>query len=252
MVPLEETGSVYAFTPTSSAWRKITPSSGPVPQARSYHCSTATSNSILIHAGCGNAEVGRLNDLWSFDVKTETWTQLPNAPGEPRGGSAVAFNSETSKVWRFGGFNGKTEVGGLIDHLDLGAGLQSAQWQTIKFGSNDAAPGREDSGALTKAAYPGARSVTGLHVMPDGKLITFFGEGKPSPTGGHDAAGNFWGDVWIFDPATEGWTEVTQDGEGPGERGWFSSDVFAGGVMVWGGLNGQNERIPDGWILRLE
>lgn len=242
MVPLEEAGSVYAFSPSTTSWRKITPPSGPTPQARSYHCSTATADAILIHAGCGNADVGRLNDLWSFNVKEQVWTQLQDAPGDPRGGSAIAFQSQTDKLWRFGGFNGKTEVGGVIDHVDLGSAVDRAQWQTIAF-----APGPND-----KAACPGARSVTGLHTLTNGTLITLFGEGKPSPTGGHDAAGNFYGDVWIFDPTTSEWTEVEQKGDGPGERGWFSSDVRDEGIVVWGGLNGQNERIPDGWILKLE
>ena len=39
----------------------------------------------------------------------------------------------------------------------------------------------------------------------------------------------------------------------PTERGWFGSaklgDVDVSGIMLWGGLNGKNEREDDGWIL---
>lgn len=249
MTPLEEAGSLYVFTPSNTTWRKITPDStgGNVPQARSYHCSTATNDSILIHAGCGNAEVGRLNDLWSFNVTSQKWTKLDDAPGDPRGGSAIAYGPKSESVWRFGGFNGKTEVGGVIDHLNLGTTTQGEEangWQSITFGS--------ESNSSQADSTPGARSVTGLHILPDGRLVTFFGEGKPSPTGGHDAAGNFWGDVWLFDPKTKEWSEVKQEGETPGERGWFSSDEYEQGVVVWGGLNGKNERESDGWVLKLE
>lgn len=245
MTPLEEAGNLYVFTPSSSTWRKITPSTsteGSVPQARSYHCSTATNDSILIHAGCGNADVGRLNDLWSFNIKDKKWTKLADAPGAPRGGSAIAYDPKADSVWRFGGFNGKTEVGGVIDHITLGTSAQSNGWESTTF----------DSTSESESTTPGARSVTGLHILSDGRLVTFFGEGKPSPTGGHDAAGNFWGDIWLFDPKTKEWTEVKQEGETPGERGWFSSDVYDQGVVVWGGLNGQNERESDGWVLKLE
>lgn len=253
MIPLEEAGAVFVFSPTTATWRKVVPTSGKHPQARSYHCATATADTILVHAGCGNAEVGRLNDLWSFDPKAAIWKKLADAPGDPRGGSAIAHCANSNKVWRFGGFNGKTEVGGVIDYLDLTPGLRDAQWQSITFADDAVAPGREDASSLAKSsAYPGARSVTGLHVLAEGQLITFFGEGKPSPTGGHDAAGNFWGDIWLFNPATRTWTEVEQQGEGPGERGWFGSDTYHNGVVVWGGLNGQNERIADGWVLKLE
>jgi hypothetical protein len=243
MTPLEESGTIYVFNPKISNWRKFTPSSTVNPQARSYHCSIATSNTVIIHAGCGNADVGRLNDLWSFDISAKGWTKLADAPGDPRGGSAIAFDKRTSRLWRFGGFNGKIEVGGVIDYIELGNGksLQEAEWASVDFGS-----------VATQSTVPGARSVTGLHVLADGRLVTFFGEGKPSPTGGHDAAGNFWGDVWIFDGKSKTWEEVSQKGETPGERGWFGSDAGGEGVVVWGGINKDNDRIPDGWILKLD
>lgn len=42
----------------------------------------------------------------------------------------------------------------------------------------------------------------------------------------------------------------------PGERGWFASatlgDLDPSGIMLWGGLNGKNEREDNGWILRFE
>ena len=241
MTPLEESGAIYVFEPKTSDWRKITPSSDDAPEARSYHCSTATSGSILVHAGCGNADVGRLNDLWSFDITAQAWSKLATAPGDPRGGSAIAFDQANRRVWRFGGFNGKIEVGDVIDHIELGDGknLQDAQWDSIAF---------DTSGT---SSTPGARSVTGLHVLADGRMVTFFGEGKPSPTGGHDAAGNFWGDVWVFDSQKESWEQVEQDGDTPGERGWFGSDGSGNGAVVWGGIDKDNDRIPDGWVLNV-
>jgi N-acetylneuraminic acid mutarotase len=254
MTPLEESGAIYAFNPKTSTWRKLVPSysSESIPQARSYHCSTASSDSVIIHAGCGNADVGRLNDLWSFNISTQVWTKLADAPGDSRGGSAIAFDQSTNRLWRFGGFNGKIEVGGVIDYIELAnKNMQDAKWQSIEFGDTKV-PGKGDDTELTKTTFPGARSVTGLHVLADGRLITFFGEGKPSPTGGHDAAGNFWGDVWTLDGKNGTWTEVEQQGETPGERGWFSSDVFGKGAIVWGGINSDNDRIPDGWVLKLD
>jgi hypothetical protein len=42
----------------------------------------------------------------------------------------------------------------------------------------------------------------------------------------------------------------------PSERGWFASsslgDLDPSSVILWGGLNGKNEREGDGWILRVE
>ncbi len=63
------------------------------------------------------------------------------------------------------------------------------------------------------------------------------------------------------------WSEVVvSDAEGkegddvrklvPGERGWFGSstlgDLDPSSIILWGGLNGKNEREDNGWILRIE
>jgi hypothetical protein len=43
--------------------------------------------------------------------------------------------------------------------------------------------------------------------------------------------------------------------EGPGSRGWFASatmgELEENGIVVFGGLDEGNQRLGDGWILRL-
>lgn len=253
MTPL--TPSLHIFSTTRATWRTI-PASSTGPVARSYHASAASPSHIFVHAGCGDASTGRLKDLWAFEIASEKWHQLADGPGDVRGGTALCYSSAPSSkgLWRFGGFNGKTEIGGQIDHLPLGAeSLASAQWTTHTFGET-AGHGRDApsaDGLHGSGSCPGARSVCGIHPAPGGKLITMFGEGKPSPTGGHDAAGNFWGDIWTFDPATKQWESLTTtETDGPGERGWFASDASAGEeTVVWGGIDKDNERLGDGWVL---
>lgn len=257
MTPLEESSCLHRFDPSDSTWTRLQPSfNAPGPVARSYHCSAASTSHIFVHAGCPAS--GRLNDTWAYDISSNTWTKLADAPGDPRGGASIVWFE--GKLWRFGGFNGKTEVGGGIDYLDLGlpegnehSQDTQSQWRTVSFGEVSGL-GRDAAGSLMQSETrlgPGARSVCGIHPDPrGGALLTFFGEGKPSPTGGHDAAGNFWGDVWAFDPAASRWEEVEQgDGERPVERGWFASAQAAEGVVLWGGLNAKNERMGDGWVL---
>jgi hypothetical protein len=247
MTPIDEGGAVHAFDTSTKTWQTLTPAdpSEPYPAARSYHCSTATPNAVIVHAGCGDAATGRLNDVWSFSLATRAWTKLPDAPGAPRGGATIAHAA--GKLYRFGGFNGTTEVGGAIDVLALDAG----EWSSLVFGEQEGLS-REAVGDLTKgaAAGPGHRSVSGLHSVGDDKLVLLFGEGKPSITGGHDAAGNFWDDVWAYSPATDTWSEV-EAGQGPAARGWFASDVCQGGVVLQGGLDASNARLSDTWVLRL-
>ncbi|WWD03412.1 hypothetical protein V865_001464 [Kwoniella europaea PYCC6329] len=246
MTPLEEAGSVHVYDPTTSSWSFVQPTSKLFPCARSYHCATASGKQLIIHAGCGDASTGRLRDTWSFDVTTSEWSRLPDAPGDPRGGSSIAILDTT--LWRFGGFNGKTEIGGSIEYIDYLA--PTSEWKSIVFGDT-AGLGRESSVPLdTSDSYPGARSVAALQAIK-GRLIIIGGEGKPSTTGGHDSAGNFWDDIWSFDPTAERWSKLAPK-EQMEARGWFASDVTNDGeIIIWGGINSMNERLGDGWIGRL-
>lgn len=118
-------------------------------------------------------------------------------------------------------------------------------------------------------------------------LLLLLGERDPSDDG-HNAAGKFWDDVWAYEiprpsaaaaatsfvdswlgrtPAAAGqgkWFKVETDAydeedvgaaKGPGPRGWFATahmgELEERGVVLWGGVDGQNSRLGDGWILRL-
>ncbi|WWC64336.1 uncharacterized protein I303_106946 [Kwoniella dejecticola CBS 10117] len=247
MTPLDEAGAVHVFDPSASSWTTLSTSSTSYPCARSYHCATNSGQQLIVHAGCGDASTGRLRDTWTFDVSTSEWTQLPDAPGDPRGGTSITVLD--GRLWRFGGFNGKTEVGGTIDYLDITTPQSS--WNSCSFGET-AGHGR-DGGAAALAPSstgPEPRSVAGLHALGS-QLIVIGGEGQPSITGGHDAAGNFWDDIWSFNPTKEEWTQLAVNGDMEA-RGWFGSDSVDGeSIVVWGGINSKNERLTDGWILTL-
>ncbi|RDL37650.1 Uncharacterized protein BP5553_05083 [Venustampulla echinocandica] len=243
---------------------------------------------LFIHAGCLSS--GRVNDLWGFDVMSRTWKQYPDAPGNPRGGTSIAVSKQ--RIFRYGGFNDEGEQGGKLDFLELelqtftdkgGVGELGLSarggWTTLDF--------KEEN-----MHCPGNRSVAGLQTINTGMgreyLILMFGERDPS-TQGHEGAGKFWNDVWAFQCPPLGmtaasltdatlqalgretgeglWSQVDiSDAEGvegeevhnlvPRERGWFASsslgDMDAGGVVLWGGLNGKNEREDNGWILTFE
>ncbi|KAJ4423648.1 hypothetical protein N0V82_001671 [Gnomoniopsis sp. IMI 355080] len=140
--------------------------------------------------------------------------------------------------------------------------------------------------AASSHPWPGHRSVAGLQTVtiggPTGReyLLLLLGERDPS-NDGHNAAGKFWDDVWAYElprpSAAASWlggahaaagegkwfkveTEAYDDedigaAKGPGPRGWFATahmgELEERGVVLWGGLDGQNSRLGDGWILRL-
>lgn len=307
MQPLEEKGRVWVFDTISHSWSYLDPVPGTqYPEARSYHASTANEHplpskevsglspsgvsdlddhgTIFIHGGCPAS--GRTADVWSFDIAARTWAPLPDAPGPPRGGPCLAFAQ--NRLYRFGGFDGKNELGGQIDFLEMAKSTiddhsgkdelmvipRTGNWETIEIAPD--------------APNPGKRSVAGFHAVTTGQgrnyLILIFGEGDPS-TQGHEGAGKFYSDVWSYQLKPEGMTAASltdatlqlvgsETAEGtwsqvhaaeatmengklvtPGARGWFASaeggDIGRDSVVLWGGIDEKNERKGDGWIIKV-
>ena len=241
MAPVEENGGVWAFDPTAASWTLISPAdtTKPFPPARSYHCAAADGvRTLFIHAGCPAS--GRLSDLWKFDVETRAWERCADAPAPERGGTSIAYSG--GKIYRMGGFDGKTEQGGRVDVYDV----QGDSWSTETFEADG------NNG-------PEARSVCALvpmRVTRKDKLVTLFGERDPSSLG-HAGAGKMLGDVWMYDIVENWWTKLEAsgaDGGIPDPRGWFDADVVRvedgnDKVVVHGGLGEDNERLTDVWVL---
>ena len=310
MIPLEEQGRVWVFDTRLNQWTFLDPVKGSAfPQPRSYHAAASTIHpvnttigqqgstagesqtgfddhgTLFIHGGCPAS--GRVSDVWGFDIAARTWSQYADAPGPARGGTCLTFTQ--NRLYRFGGFDGKQELGGSLDFLhfvvntfddkggkgELAVTPLSGQWESLE--------------PHPEASWPGKRSVSGLHPVTTGQgrhyLLLFLGEKDPS-SAGHEAAGRFWDDIWSFQLRPEGWTAAsfkdatrllvgakTNEGnwarvdvpEGsmtagshthPGSRGWFASspgqDLDPRSVVLWGGVMENNMRAPDGWILTLD
>ncbi|KAJ9156167.1 Nitrile-specifier protein 5 [Pleurostoma richardsiae] len=266
---------------------------------------------FIVHGGC--FVQGRASDVWAFDVRSRVWQELPNAPGKPRGGTAIAIAK--SRLYRFGGFNGEGEEGGQLDYLELvidsfndasGRGEvcigARGGWKSLLREEDASATEGEKSDDAAAAVpltgpppeWPGNRSVAGLEAVTAGGgreyLVLLLGERDPS-NAGHAAAGKFWDDVWAFQVPLHGhdhtaasvsdkvrgvfgaggrsgegrWFRVEAEayddeddeeaGRGPGPRGWIATaamgELEERGVVVWGGLDSENKRLGDGWILRL-
>ncbi|KAK4122356.1 galactose oxidase [Parathielavia appendiculata] len=262
---------------------------------------------FIIHGGCLSGSPARASDVWAFDVRSRVWQRLPDAPGAPRGGTALALSR--GRLYRFGGFNGETQEGGQLDFLELGVDMFDDQviggveavlcargggWKSVLFGKEDVGYKEVDPAAKPldlhdTEEWPGNRSVCGLEAVTVGGgreyLVLMFGEREASGVG-HAGAGRFWDDVWAFQVPAQGmslasvadtafsvvgkksgegsWTRVQMgphddeddaSAEGPGPRGWTATapmgELEENGIVVFGGLNEGNQRLGDGWILRL-
>ncbi|KAJ9107311.1 hypothetical protein QFC21_000761 [Naganishia friedmannii] len=256
--------SLWIYDVTSDTWTEVKAAEDAgaeheVPAERSYHCMAVLGDELFPPA---------------------KWNTLPSAPEPGRGGTVLcplAFplhrKSEPQQVLvRYGGFAGH-ELGSSLDVYDP----SSRSWSTLSL------PPTSDS-------TPEPRSVHALIPFPSSSTtresgdivaLMLFGERDPAPVElGHNGAGKFHSDVWALrytpSPAdkdsnaqadiADGFSfqrvhmghEAHPDGEErPEPRGWFGADLWtdgdgAGRVVVFGGLNGKNERLGDLWLGKLK
>ncbi|KAK4156286.1 nitrile-specifier protein 2 [Chaetomidium leptoderma] len=165
---------------------------------------------------------------------------------------------------------------------------RGGKWQSLLFGKEDVGYKEVDAAAKPldsghADAWPGPRSAAAMEAVTVGGgreyLVLMFGK-RDAPTS------KCWDDVWVFQVPAEGmslasvadtafsvvgskngegsWTRVEMgphDDEddasvgGPRPRGWVASaamgDLEENGIVVFGGLSEGNQRLGDGWILRL-
>ncbi|KAH8788075.1 kelch repeat protein [Diaporthe sp. PMI_573] len=237
MAPVEENGAIWRYTPSQASWKLLKPADPEksYPAGRSYHAMASDGADLLfVHAGC--PEKGRMQDLWSFSLKSQTWKQLAPAPEPARGGASIAYLE--GKLYRMNGFDGTAEQGGSIDIYEL----TTNAWSSFAFNPD----GKNG---------PGPRSVSALvavTVRGHDYLVTMFGECDPSSLG-HAGAGKMLSDVWAFDVDSRKWVRIEAAGDSPAARGWFDADVSRGNeqdaIIVHGGLAEDNSRLGDVWRL---
>ncbi|KAK0638772.1 hypothetical protein B0T16DRAFT_339249 [Cercophora newfieldiana] len=181
---------------------------------------------FIIHGGCLSAPNTRASDLWAFDIHSRTWQRLPDAPGSPRGGTALALSR--SRLYRFGGYTGTSTEGGRLDFLELGVDqfndgfsvgevslVARGQWQSllqtktedVGYKEPDTAEAPLTEGEKEEDPWPAARSVARLEAVTVGGgreyLVLLLGEAEASQQG-HDGAGKFLEDVWAFEVPAQG------------------------------------------------
>ncbi len=175
---------------------------------------------FFIHAGW-LADGTRTSDVWAFDVHARTWKQLPDAPGPGRIGAALAIAK--SRLYRFGGTDGTSALGGQLDVLLLGLDefddqnsrgeigvFARGEWESIVAPTSSSPPPESTTSsetarltsppaATTTDSWPSPRSAANLSLVQAGGgreyLVLALGESVLSTD---DAAGTFHADVWAF------------------------------------------------------
>jgi Galactose oxidase, central domain len=264
--PIEGSAALWLADLTTRSWKKVvvnTAADGP--PERVGHAQAAHGNKIYIFGGRSGITMqeAAMNDMWAFDVETETWEQvipssdspLPEARSFHRmiciGDSLYVFGGcgavsgrladmhrfdISSQTWHNMGASKLRGRGGPnLVSLDSGRKLAVvagfAGEETNDGQRFDVVQGVwEDKLLCPTAELHGLRprSVCTSASFPSlGVAIVFGGEVDPSHKG-HEGAGGFENDVVILDEQTGEYQEtIPAAGEGwPGKRGWSDAASF--------------------------
>jgi len=208
------TGSVPAY----GSWTNLSPPESPSP--RMFHAMAYDSESdriILFGGGTGSSLLTVVNETWSYDFNTNTWTNLnPPASPSPRMGHAMAYDSESDRIVLFGGER---------------AILFGDTW-SYDFNTN----------TWTNLNPPESPSPRSGHAMAydsrSDRIILFGGATQ----------GGFLGDTWAYDLGTNTWTNLTSS-VGPSARilHAMAFDDPSGRLILFGGYTRELQWSNETW-----
>ncbi|MBX3064873.1 MAG: hypothetical protein KF726_17960 [Anaerolineae bacterium] len=269
-------GTIYddtwLFDVNVNAWREIMTAVAPQARFGAAAAWDTTRERILLFAGQAS---GLFNDVWSFDLATETWTRLETQGTAPiaRYGTSAVFDPQLDRLIISHGF-----AAGRFDDtfaLDLKTSLWSDISPTIRplkrclheaayatstgtmilFGgcSSGFGPCPQgdtwsfdlDSGVWTELQTqgdsPAARSNPALMADSAGRVWLY---------GGRGAGGIFYGDLWRLDPLTGSW-QLSESASDSAPRPRSSHDAAWDSVrqqiVLFGGL-GETGDLNDLWV----
>jgi hypothetical protein len=207
------------------------------------------------------------NDLWSFDGTR--WTAHGES-GTKLSGTALAFNTKTSRMMSYGAYIGRTSLGDLrvleenvwrtigthptLIAAEPGLVYDPARERLVTFGGSG---GRgvthgdtwvHDGTTWSKLEIANPPARLGHAMVFDarrGKVVVFGGMGAVAPDAPQGTRPPRLGDLWEFDGRT--WTRIHAMGPSARFAGGATYDSKRGMVIIFGGLGDGNLGDTWGW-----
>ena len=258
---------------TISGWNRLNPI-GISPQTRkaSIAWSDNSGNAYIVGGSYGpflNIS-GLLNDLWKYNVTSNSWTQIPGTVVNGREQSTL-WKDSVGNVYIFGGKNGSALNDLIVYNISLNTwskvvvfsvGTPSARYGSISWNDN-AGNGyvfggvnvntyyndlwRFDKLSSTWAElahnnvqpYPDVRAGSASWVDNSGKVYIF---------GGINTTGNL-NDLWQYNPSTSSWNrliDTNQNGSPSARNGSVAWTDINGNAYIFGG-NSSSGVLNDLW-----
>jgi hypothetical protein len=215
MSQTEFVGDVWAFHTDCDNFEQLQGAAGMSPRGRYALAVDELRERVLIHGGryrAGTSGTYTLyDDLWAYELATDTWTMLP-AGATPRANHTAVVVDDTLLVY---GGNESTDGLAFLPLGDTWAfDLASETWAQVQT-SND----------------PPARLFHAATAGPAGYMMVYGG-------GDENAfVGPFFNDLWALELATGMWSLINPGDPGMAARTWADMLFDADGsrLLLWGG-----------------
>ena len=197
-------------------WGSITPPAGPAPAARTLAAAIYDPAAHAMVVFGGQNDVGaRFNDVWSFDLASEQWSDITPATGPAPVGRitpAMVYDGDRHQILMF---SGQAAGGGVFLNDTWAFDLANGSWTEF----------------MPASPIPAIRYGVGSCYDEVGKTQVTFA--------GFTFQGRF-DDTWRFDPVSESWTDVTPASGSPLERCLHGAayDSRERRMIIYGGQNG--------------
>lgn len=308
---VDEDGRVWVYNTRAAKWTYLDPPEAtPRPSARSSHASVASehprpatprpsedvlpqqppdpennlpkipeanTHGTLIVQG-GRAKSGNnLLDLWSFDISSRTWAELPDSPGPSTSSPSLALMDQ--RLYTFSA--------GQTSYLDINKGSYDDFSGRGELGLTPIAPWQSlpPTSSAPDKDHPGERSAASMIPITTGQ-----GRNYLLLIGGRSQSGEFLEDIWVHQLKPEGmtaasfkdaartvikkgtneaeWDQVKylnsegvmiqegQFGRGIGPREGFAAagdtNVDGASVLIWGGIGADDKPRGDGLMITVD
>ncbi len=206
---LEARDETFALDITTGVWSRLASSPSTPPARFNHSCVLDSRRNRMVIFGGTNQGLFLLDDVWAFDLQTDTWTRLPaTAPFLSR--PAVAVDEATGQAVIFGGFDGATYFSTTYT-FDLETAVFTQQFSSI-------------------APFPRIGSIMVVD-DPAGRAILFGGNNRLE----------YYDDTWELDLATFEW-RLLAPSFFPTERAFMRAvmDPSLDRLLLFGGNFGQS------------
>ncbi len=197
-------------------WAQVTTSQQPTAVYGMSMAYDSSQNKTILFGGSDSTDA-ELAETWQYDGSN--WTQLTPATSPPaRTNHTLVYDAIQNKTYLFGGNDG------IIYFNDVWA-FDGTNWSQV----------------TVSGTSPVART---LHVM-----ATNTTENKLYLFGGRAVSGSELADLWVFDPASSSWTEITATGPVARQAHGLTYDVGKQKlVLVSGVANAGDIALNDTWL----